>query len=185
MNLEHTLPAEFGFNYALDDDGAMHFHIEQTKQKYIDIIDHKAEFNSFENLIVLHNIANLLSNTFSINPNDDPGRAAVYRTVCFFNQVTDIASCGNDFDFDFGDYLDELGLVEDVTKKINADAQEYLEIRPEVDAFIGYYAPELDPTRGRWIHLVETVGAIMFKIAERGIARAQIEAEIDQTDLGN
>ncbi len=183
MSLEQTLPKELGFDYALDDDGTMHDVMDQIIDEKRDILDPEFEFKSTELLAIVYKSSHSFATELGIGSDEDEGRAAIYRSMCFANQLAGFASARPAFKVNFGEYINELAESGDAGGKLRDDAQQYLQDRPHVDAFIGYYVHMIDLTGERWLHDVETVTAVMLMLAERGIASAQIEDEIDQLDM--
>src|SRR5690606_33630115 len=117
----------------------------------------------------------------NLPPNDLEARATIYRTLCFTCQIANLICPTKDLYIEFGDYMQDLLTCSDTASALQQDSQAYLAERPNVDAFLGYYAQELDASnQARWLHVVDIVGGVMFKLAEQGLASQKIKAEIDQ-----
>lgn len=71
--------------------------------------------------------------------------------------------------------------VEQMQMRIHSDTQFYLQHRPMLDALIGRYMPEIDPSL-RHAPLAETVAALVFIQVEIGEKRKFITSETDKLE---
>ena len=109
---------------------------------------------------------------------------ALYRSMMFGVQVADNLEVLTVQNLKIGEFLRQIN-TEEPERWLVETIGEYLSQRPAVDALIGEYMPELDPS-GRLGYLAEIGAGVMFLLSERSYGEqyfAQAISEIDPQDF--
>lgn len=104
--------------------------------------------------------------------------SAIYRSICFAEQVTDIIVPGS-YPYHQPDYINQAMSQYGSIDELVIDAGNYLSQRQEIDSLINYYSPHIDPTC-RYHHVVETFSSMFFMLTERNIGEQRIINQINQ-----
>lgn len=149
---------------------------DKNRQAYSDIIDPYSELHN--DVVTMAKFADFCADIFADydDQHDDMSRA-VYRSICFANSVAKETLPGG-YSCDLVGYMNERLQAVNSTEILITDVQEYLQYREGLDALIGYYAPEIDPS-AQHHHVVELFSGMFFMLAERSTGQKYIQSQID------
>lgn len=181
MRIENSLPREYQFNTSFDElDDILTDWAEFQMVKSVkllgepDIIDSHEELGvEFEKLyklseVMLHGALGDISET-----EEARGIGVFYRGLLFGVQLA--AFIDNETkSFSIGNYFKGIESSTSVFEKFIDDTSEYLGERPALDAFLGRYMPEIDPT-GMYNHLAEAGASFMLMLNERALAETYLQ----------
>jgi len=154
--------------------------VDQTRTKYGDILDpyHEAE----RDMIVLWEFSSKVGESIASDDDEQPVvRDAVYRAVCFATQIAD-EMLSEAYSYNLIKYIRERTDGTYAMGPIIEDSQEYLQSRPELDALLGYYMPEIDRS-GQHNHVVETFAGIVLMLSERSIGEQQLASTVEDVAI--
>ena len=109
-------------------------------------------------------------------------QGAVYRGINFGLQVVDVVSDGplRSISLQHWNEANEMMSAKEFGAVIYADVQTYLAERPDVDAFIGFFMPEVSGEAYMLLeHHIETAIGLMMMICERNQAEAYLHARME------
>lgn len=174
---EAILPTELSLDYTIEvlfEDIVKEN--DQRNEEYDDIID---IFNlPIADPIVVNEcveaIARPLANTEQdLNELTTAGARAMLFVAQTLRQTITV-----DYDLNISGYLYNMFGDGDFIDHIRQDTQDYLQTRPHIDALLGYFMHEIDPS-GHRADFAESMGALLFLLAERNLGEQYWTSEID------
>ncbi len=166
VKYEQVMPAEYAFEPAM---GEMRELVEDevasVQERYGDVLDWEQEADT--NLMYIWGICDAIACTIARPGERQDAAAAGYRGFMFGAQLAARLSMAA-FVTKCEEYAhdEERGMYDGVCE----DTQEYLQTRPEIDAYLGQNMHEIDPSN-RYNHYAETMAAYVIMCAERDVAR--------------
>ena len=183
--LEHILPEEKKFNtVAHDYSELLYDYFQEIEEESGDILDPSFEtrfLSSDSYPQSFATLSRLITPEDTSNPEEN--YQATYRGFVFGAQLADLISDAPTDSFSLKHYFGDVP-QEELGETIQTDVQEYLGKNPLLDATIGYYMPELDPT-GKQAHIVETAAGLALRVAEDNLGRSLFYSELNGTPEEN
>lgn len=106
--------------------------------------------------------------------------AAIYRSMIFALQVVEDIKSSPIGGLQLSDVLSGED-NESIVQSIHDQTSEYLSTRANIDALIGSFATEIDPSY-KYEHHVETAAALMFMLCEREQGAKALRQRSQQSD---
>lgn len=178
LNTESVLPHEMQFTTMVGDyEEFIDELLQEVSSKNLgEVIDVSYELScDFEKL---YRLSVLLVTLYDKGADDvDHEVAALYRGMLFGMQVTSYIENYKNTPISFSEYFSQT--EGNPLDTIGDDVSEYLSSRPQLDALICRYSPEIDKG-SRYGHLAELGAGFMLMLSERAEGRAHLAAAVSE-----